>query len=107
MVSEAERLLVVTHYYDERKRFNFECYVKIQRDQHHILEGLKEHGHVGIDPRYQVRNLIEGIEITQFDSLKAQIMATVSLRTDYDGCFYLYKTIINQKKKVYNTELNI
>ena len=41
MVSEAERLLVATHYSGERKRFNFERYVTIQKDQHHILEGLK------------------------------------------------------------------
>ena len=46
MASEAERLLVATHYSGERKRFNFEHYVTIQKDQHHILEGLKEHGHV-------------------------------------------------------------
>ena len=50
MASEAERLLVATHYSGERKRFNFERYVTIQKDQHHILEGLKEHGHVA-DPK--------------------------------------------------------
>ena len=58
MVSEAERLLIATHYSGERKRFNFERYVKIKMYQHHILEGLKEHGHVGIYPRSQVRNFI-------------------------------------------------
>ena len=83
MAREAERLLIATLYSGERKRFNFERYVKIQKDQHHILEGLKEHGHVGIDPRSQVRHLIEGIKITQFDAVKAQIMETASLRTDY------------------------
>ena len=41
MASEAKRLLVATHYSDERKRFNFERYVKIQKYQHHIIEGLK------------------------------------------------------------------
>ena len=91
MASEAERLLVAMHYSGERKRFNFERYVKIQKDQHHILEGIKEHGHVGIDPRSQVRHLTEGIKITQFYAVKAQIMATASLRTDYDGCVSLYK----------------
>ena len=34
-------------------------------------------------------------------------MATASLRTDYSGCFYLYKTFINQSKKVSPPELNI
>ena len=41
IASEAERLLVATRYSGERKRFNFECYTKIQKYQHHILEGLK------------------------------------------------------------------
>ena len=41
MVSEAERLLVTTHYSVEIKRIKFERYVKIQKDQHHILEGFK------------------------------------------------------------------
>ena len=100
MASEAERLLVTTHYYGERKRFNFERYVKIQKDQHHILEGLKEHGNVGIDPRSQVRHLLEDIKITQFGAVKAQIMLTASLRTDYYVCVSLYKILIDQSKKV-------
>ena len=89
MESEAGRLLVTTYYSGEHKWFNFESYVKIQKDKHHILERLKEHGNVGIDPRSQVRHLIEGIYITQFYSVKSQIMETASLRTDYDGCISL------------------
>ena len=34
-------------------------------------------------------------------------MATTSLRTDYDGCVSLYKTLIDQIKKVSHPELNI
>ena len=41
IASDEERILVATHYSIERKWFNFERYVKIQKDQHHILEGLK------------------------------------------------------------------
>ena len=41
MAIEAERLLVATHYSGKRKWFNFERYVKIQKDQHRIHEGLK------------------------------------------------------------------
>ena len=84
MASEAERLLIATHYSDEHNRFDFERYMKIQKDQHQILEGLKEHGHVGINIRSQVRHLIASIKITELDAFKAQIMATASLRTDYD-----------------------
>ena len=107
MLSEAKRLLVTTYYSGEHKRFNFEHYVKMKNYQHHILEGLKEHGHVGIDTRSQVIHLIEGIKITQFVSVKAKIMATASLRTDSNGCVSLYKTFIDQSKKVSPTELNI
>ena len=105
--SEAKMILIATHYSGERMRFNFERYVKIKKDQHHILEGLKEHGNVGIDPRSQVRHLIEGIKITQFYAVKAHIMATASLRTDYDGCVSLYRTFIYNSKKVSPPELNI
>ena len=98
MASEVERLLVDTNYSGERKRFNFECYAKIKKDQHHIIEEIKEHGHVGIYPRSQVRHLIQGINITELGAVKAQIMATASLRTDYDGCVSLYKKFIDQSK---------
>ena len=107
MAREAERLVIATHYSGEHKRFNFERYVKIQKDQHHILEGIKYHGHVRIIPRSQVRHFIEGIKITQFDAFKAEIMATASLRTDYDGCVSLYKTFINHSKKASPSDLNI
>ena len=100
MASEAERLLAAMHYSGEHKRFNLERYVKIQKDQHHILEGIKGHGHMGIDTRSQVRHLIEGIKITQFDEVKAQIMATAYLISDYDGRVSLYKKFIDQSKKV-------
>ena len=60
-----------------------------------------------IDPRYQVRHFIKGINITQFDAVKSQIMATASLRTDYDGCISVYKTFINQRYNVSPPEMNI
>ena len=100
-------LLVATDYSDERKRLNFEHYMKIQKDQNHILERRKEHGHVWIDPSYQVRNLNEDIKITQFDVVKAQILAAASLRIDYDGCASLYKIFIDQIKKLSPLKLNI
>ena len=89
MVSEAKRLLVTTYYSGEHKRFNFELYVKMKNYQHHILEGLKEHRHVGIDPRSQVRHLIQCIKITEIDAVKYQIVATASLGTYYGGCVFL------------------
>ena len=62
---------------------------------------------MGIDPRSQVRHLIQGIKITEFGAVKARIMSTASIRTDYDICVSLYKTFIDQSKKVSPPELNI
>ena len=81
--------------------------MKIQKYHHHILEGIKENGHVGINPRYQVRHLIQGINIPELDSVKAQIMMTVLLSTDYYGCVSMYRKFINQSNKVYPPELSI
>ena len=107
MESEAKSLLIATHCSGKYKRFKFERYVKIQKDQHHILEGLKGHGHVEIDPRSQVRYFIEGNKITQFHAVKFHIIDTASLRIDYDGCVSLYKTFIDQRNKVCPPALNI
>ena len=54
-----------------------------------------------------MRHLIQGIMITEFDSVKAKIMATDSFRTDYDGCVYLYKTFINYSKNLSPPDMNI
>ena len=107
MASEAVSLLITTHSSGECKWLNFERCVKIKKDKHHIIEGLKEHGHVGINIRSQVRNLIQGIKITELDTVKAQIMATTFLRTYYNECISLYKTFINKSKNVSPPELNI
>ena len=40
MEIEAERLFVAMHYSGERKRFNFERHVRIQKNQYHTFEGL-------------------------------------------------------------------
>ena len=107
MTSEAERLIVTMHYSGKYKRFNFERYVQIQKNQHHILQGLKEHGNMRIDTRSQVRHFNQGIRIAEFDAVKDQIMATASFRIYYNGCVSLYKTLINKSKKVSPPELNM
>ena len=52
----------------------------MQRDQHQILEGIKEHGDVEIYPRSQVRYLIEGIKITQFVKTYGAIGRSVDVK---------------------------
>ena len=62
---------------------------------------------MGVDTRYQVRHLIEVININEIEAVKAHIMETASLRTYYNGCVYLYNTFINHSKKASPPELNI
>ena len=62
---------------------------------------------MGIDPRSQVRHLIQGIKITELDAVQDQIMETASFRTDCDGCISVYKTFIVQRNNISSPDLNI
>ena len=70
MSTQALRKLLGTSYTGERRRWNFEKYCKVHVDQHSILEGLVEHGYVGIDDRLKVCNLLDGIKMTKLDTMK-------------------------------------
>ncbi len=66
-------------------------------DQHHILDGLKEHGYSGIDTQSKVCYLLDGIRTNAFEAVKAQILSNTTLWSDYDVCVSLYKDFIKQK----------
>jgi hypothetical protein len=74
MVSSAETKLASTLYNGEKKRFTFETYVRIHTEQHTVLNGLKEYDYSGIDDCSKVRNLMKGINTTELDVCKANIM---------------------------------
>ena len=95
--SAAERTLQTTTYHGEKRRWNFERFSKLHKDQHAILEGLVEHGYSGIDDRSKVRYLMEGIRTTELDPVTTNIMATPALRTDFNACVGLYKEFIAQR----------
>ena len=96
MASKAERCLQATCYRGETKGWNFEKYVTLHKEQHHILEGLERHGYKGIDDRSKVRYLNDGIKTTKLDTIKAAILASTNRRSDFDGCVTLYKDFITQ-----------
>ena len=54
MLARAESLLRNTKYEGEKRRWNFEKYVRIHVEQHAILQSLKAHGYAGIDERSKV-----------------------------------------------------
>ena len=107
MATEAETRLQSVTYSGEKKRWNFEKYVRTHADQHSILQGLTGHGHAGIDEGSKVRHLIAGIKTTALDSVKTQIMADTSLRVNFDVCVSLYKDFIKQSSALPNPTIGI
>ena len=95
MASKAEAKLQTTSYHGEKRNFTFEKFVRTHVDQHAILETLVEYGYNGIDARSKVRYLNAGIKTKALDSVKTQIMATPSLRSDFDACVNLYMEFIS------------
>ena len=107
MSSKAERKLRNVAYTGEKRRFNFERFVKIHVDQHAILEGLVEHGYSGIDARSKVRHLLDGIRTTELDTVKTRIMSDATLRSDFDRCVNLFQDFIEQKRGSANVERDV
>ena len=85
MSPHAEAKLKDTSYSGEKRRWNFEKYVKTHVDQHAILTGLVKHGYYGIDYRSKVRHFMAGINTKVLDPVKTQIMASAALRNDFDA----------------------
>jgi hypothetical protein len=98
MATTAEKRLATSMYDGEKKRWNFERFVRNQVEQHTILNGLKDYGYSGIDDRSKVRHLVDGIRTRELDSVKTRIMSDATLRTNYDQCVTLYKDYILQMK---------
>ena len=96
MSTRAERKLTSTTYTGEKRRWNFEKYVKVHMDQHAILGGLVERGYAGIDARSKVRFLCNGIKVTSLDSVKTRIMSDEKLRSDFNACVNLFQDFIEQ-----------
>ena len=94
MSSRAEAKLKDTSYSGEKRWWNSENYVKTHVDQHAILTGLVKNGYYGIGDRSKVRHLMYGIKTKVLDPVKTQIMASATLRNDFDACVNLYKDFI-------------
>jgi hypothetical protein len=96
MSTMAENRMKTTLYHGEKRRWNFECYVKVHIDQHAILQGLVAHGYSGIDERSKVRHLVNGIKTPAIDPVKTRIMSDAALRNDFEACVNLFQDSIHQ-----------
>jgi hypothetical protein len=106
MASEAETKLTSTLYNSEKKRFTWETYVRIHTEQHSVINGLKYYGYAGIDDSSQFRHSLKGINTTEPDVCKSQVMASPSLYDDFAATIELYSTFIKQLKAE-NPQLNV
>ena len=107
MAATAEHKLINATYRGEGRCWDFERYATLQKEQHTILEGLKEYGHAGMDEGSKTRHLLAGIKTTALDSVKTQILCTAELRQDFAKCVALFKGYIMQTKVNNPQELNI
>ena len=107
MSSRTEAKLTATSYSGEKRRWNFEKYVKTHVDQHAILTGLVEHRYSGMDDWSKVRHLMDGIKTKVLDPVKTQIMASATLRNNFGACVNIYKDFIEQRDDLGVRDTNI
>ena len=107
MSSRKEAKLKDTSYSGEKRRWNFENYIKTHVDQHAILTGLVERRYSGINDWSKVRHLMSVIKTKVLDPVKTQIMASAALRNDFDACVNLYKDFIEQSDNLGVRDSNI
>jgi hypothetical protein len=107
MAAMAESKLATLQYAGEKKRWNWEKYVRAHSENHSILEGLVDQGYSGIDERSKVRHLMEGIKTDDYDSVKGTILSSAALRNSFDDCVTLYTDFIAQKKTTQNVTFNV
>jgi len=101
MASKAENQLAKATYSGEKRRWNFERFVRAHIDAHSILEGLRaQQGHVGIDERSKVRLLLAGIKTRELDTVKARILSDTELRNDFAACVNLFQDFIGQRSSM-------
>jgi hypothetical protein len=98
MSARAVRKLMDTTYNGEKRRWNFEKYVRLHVEQHAVLEDLVEYGYSGIDEGSKVRYLVRGVRTQALDTVKANILASPTLRNDFTAAAGLFKDFIEQMK---------
>jgi len=98
LAAAAELKLETAKYTGKKKRYNFESYVRLHKDQHQILSDLTQHGYSGIDERSKVRHLMAGIRVSALDTVKSRILSDAKLCSNFDQSVTLYQDFIKQMK---------
>ena len=73
-------------YRGEGRHWDFERYPTLHKEQHTILEGLKEYGYAGMNEGSKTTHLLAGMKTTALDSVRTQILCNAELRQDFAKC---------------------
>ena len=92
-----ENKLRTLQYNGEGRKMNFTKYSTAMFDSINALNSMKEDGYQGVDERSAVRYLLDGIKDSSLDATKNSILASDTLRTNYDACVSLFLDFISQK----------
>jgi len=95
----AKHKLTTRTYQGEGCRWNFGHYIKANIDQHHILEGLKDHGYPDIYTRSKVCYLLDGIKLWHLKPFEHKSWQTPPFAPSliFDAWVTLFKDYIMQK----------
>ena len=80
MTATHELKLINATYRGEERCWDFKRYATLHKEQHTMLEGLKEYGYAGMDEGGKTRHLLAGIKMTALDSVKTQILCNADPR---------------------------
>lgn len=106
-ITEAESKLSSSSYNGERRRWNFEAYVRLHTEQHAILAEFEERGsYKGLDERSKVRLLLNGIKTGELDAVKTTVWNDQALQADFNRCVGLFKSYITQRA-MSSTSINV
>ena len=105
--ARAESSIRNATYNGKQRRFSMEKYISIHKDNHYILESLKNHGYVGMDDRTKVRHFMNGIKTKDLDAVKMTINANAELRSNFDKCSQLFKDAVEQMQADHTPSVNI
>ena len=98
MALQARTKLQNAVYNGEKARWNFEKFIRVHYQQHHILQGLVPYGYSGLDEPTKVQYLLDGVKTDKLETVKVNIISSASLRSDFAKCVTLMQDYIRQDK---------
>jgi hypothetical protein len=94
--SAAETAIRNLMYNGEGRRWSFEKYATAMKEQHGVLDQLKEYGYSGRDETTKVRDLLGGIKTEALNAATSTILSTNEYLHNFDAAVNFIKSYMNQ-----------